>query len=431
MNPINHSLFNPNFSFGASSTEAAHAPTQAMDATQVLEHSIQQVGNRTGIPAEHLRKLQHIAHENDCVIAFRPFDPLNKSLIEQGHPTKSQQIKGKSSDLGPLYGFIPVQQALSKLRGRGPEAIAKADQDIKAVLEKQNARAIALRLPQERLGLLQDKGLIRLHPPLNDGTRKITLPGDATEFTARPVDSSKSFEILHQGEAVQVLAPMKQQDDPLQDKALTADYDLFVIMPNWGQLGAETNRRPSQPGLSGPLAGVMPDKSREGGADHITALERRIANQINERLRPDIDFGQPGNAAWRLVHHGADQGNPQSDLKDNFPATLILPRQLGEHGPVTVLHDKDALNAFIQQHGGQYPMVRNSAWDQLSGHVGRRASDLTARSNEPSPAPSRKSSLTPQDLQALQAASARRNSRPQLFGERRSSLAPFQEQEPS
>ncbi|AMB84008.1 hypothetical protein AWM79_01265 [Pseudomonas agarici] len=431
MNPIDHSLFNPNFSFGSSGTEDVHAPAQAMDATQVLEHSIQQVGGNTGIPAEHLRKLHHIARENDCVIAFRPFDPLNRSLVEQGHPTKSQQIKGKSSDLGPLYGFIPVQQALSKVRGRGPEAIAKADQDIKAVLEKQHARAIALRLPQERLGLLQDEGLIRLHAPLSDGTRKITLPGDSTEFTARLADNGKSFEILHGGEAVQVLAPMRQPDDPLQDKPLTADYDLFVIMPNWGQVGEQTNRRLSQPGLRDPLSGVMPGGPKDGGTDHITALERRIANQINERLRPDIDFDQPGNAAWRLVHHGADQGNPQSDLKDNFPATLILPRQLGEHGPVTILRDPGALNAFIQQHGGQYPMVRNTAWNQLSGHVGRRASDLSTRSNEPSPAPSRKSSLTPQDLQALQAASARRNSRPQLFGERRGSLAPFQEQEPS
>jgi hypothetical protein len=433
MDSVNHSLFNPHFSFGTHSTQAAHAstPTVPMDAAQALDHSIRQVGDQTGIPAEHLRTLHDIAREHDCVIAFRPFDPLNRSLIEQGYPTKSQQIKGKSSDLGPLYGFIPVEQGFSKLRGGDRGAIEKANQNTQSGLEKQHARAIPLQLPLERLALLQDAGRLRLHAPSVDGTRMITVADGAAEFMARPLHDGQSFDILHEGEPVQVLAPMKRQDDPRQDKPLTADYDLFVIMPNWRQMGADTNRRPSQPGLRGGLSGALPTPSNEAGADHITGLERNIANQINARLRPEVDFSQPENAAWRLVHHGADQGNPHSDLAANFPATLILPRSLGEHGPVTVLRDPEAMNTFNQQHGQRYPMARNSAWSQLSGHVGRRASEFEARSNEASPVSSRKSSLAPHDLQALQAASARRNSRPALFGERRGSLAPPQGQEPS
>ena len=81
--------------------------------------AVSALGSEHGIVISHLAILAALAEELDIVFAFRPVNPLATQLIEQNYPTKNLTIKGKSSDWGPMAGFIPVRQEWSKLAGAG------------------------------------------------------------------------------------------------------------------------------------------------------------------------------------------------------------------------------------------------------------------------------------------------------------------------
>lgn len=413
---------NPTFSFTpATAPKAGHATSvSARPLNEVVRDDIDKVSQQTGICGKHLQQLHDIARKHRCIIAFRPVDPHNAQLIEMGYPTKGLNIKGKSSMIGPLFGFIPANQQLS---GKGCTTSAeteKANLQIEQCVANGHAVKVPLELPAARMDYLKQHNLIRpLVPPAFASTKE---DGSAFNFTAEKT-ANGTYRIVTDGQAVEVLAPKVQPHDR-PALPFTADYDLLFLMPQWDDVPQQSQRRGSikpaalneQPADLG-IAHIrskyenVTAKDKAGAAptvDYVTRLEERVIGDINHSLRGELkthlNVDDPSD--WNLVHHGSDEGNPSTDMHRNLPATVIAPQALGEFGAIAVIPDKATLNDFLEEardahasgHTG-YVLVGNRRWfdDELKTNVANRSQEimrkLNSQSSPPSPPDTRRGSI--------------------------------------
>ncbi|MBC7502686.1 MAG: adenylate cyclase, partial [Herminiimonas sp.] len=140
----------PQAFFPETATNVA-APVCGLDAVSAL-------GCEHGIVISHLAILAALAEELDIVFAFRPVNPLATQLIEQGYPTKDLSIKGKSANWGPMAGFVPVLQELSKLAGK-PAEIDKSNASVQDCIADGHAVAQPLTIDMARLNALHRLGV--------------------------------------------------------------------------------------------------------------------------------------------------------------------------------------------------------------------------------------------------------------------------------
>lgn len=71
-------------------------------------------GRVSGIAPAHARAIAEVAERMNCFIFIRPSTDDTVRLIEAGFATKSNDVHDKSSDWGPMAGFVPVDQGLNK-----------------------------------------------------------------------------------------------------------------------------------------------------------------------------------------------------------------------------------------------------------------------------------------------------------------------------
>jgi hypothetical protein len=262
------------------------------DSQSILRASIQKARQTSGIPESHMALLQGIASEHKSIIAMRPVEPHNTSLILAGYPTKGLQIKGKSANWGPHYGFICVDQRFSKLRGRSAEKIQKANDSVQDCLRDNHAQAIDLHLPPERLDYLIQNGLLQRE----GGGDRLTLrakpphPGDP-EFTAERMPGG-DFRILADNQPLQVLAPPLLEHATQQgfkQRPFTADYDMLAVMPQWSDFSSQNIRRPASSAPGSPRlspadrATTLPIQRSRSAIDLPRALERQQSAPVDSR----------------------------------------------------------------------------------------------------------------------------------------------------
>ena len=413
------------------------APTTPADLAGVVAQNIDAIGPHTGISAEHLHKLHDIAKEHKCIIAFRPVDPHNAQLIAEGLPTKGLEVKGKSSNVGPLYGFIPANQALARTTGKTPEQIAALQAQTDTCLAKGDATKINLELSKPRFNYLIDEKLIVKSGGARDHF-EVSVPGHAhVKFTLKRTDQD-TYQVLHDGKPVEVLAPPADGKAPA--KPYTADYDLFFLMPSWDQVSAVTQRRssarPADPleprAVLRRMTGDSADQASAARSatpdNHVTALETRIIDDINTRLRGDLlaQYQAKGPSPWNLVHHGSDEGNPNTSMDSNLPTTVVSPVALGSQGAVLLANDKGELGRVLDEaRSSGYVLTGHREWfdAELQTSTRRKASLFERRdsayASSPVSADSRRGSLLPEQDRAMLAA---------LGDSRRSSLANVLEQ---
>lgn len=73
-----------------------------------------------GMLQSHVDATIRVAQERNTFIFIRPTTLDSKRLIGYDYPTKSMDIHSKSSDWGPMAGFVPVNPAFDKKRGASP-----------------------------------------------------------------------------------------------------------------------------------------------------------------------------------------------------------------------------------------------------------------------------------------------------------------------
>ncbi|MFS1538968.1 MAG: hypothetical protein ACL7BU_09990 [Candidatus Phlomobacter fragariae] len=122
------------------------------------------------------------------------------------------------------------------------------------------------------------------------------------------------------------------------------DYDLLLVAPHISDYGV--------------LDTVIP--SERNDAKLGTANHRLL------KLAGDIHAALDRDEQDKLIHHGSDVNNASSELKNNFPVTLFLPKVIGKYSKIVMLDSVEALAEFIQLAKNEgYHVPINQCWQGL------------------------------------------------------------------
>lgn len=377
-------------------------PFLITDQAGILHHS--------GIAEKHLTPLLAFAEKEKLVVSFRPVERAATGLINAGYPTKNFHIKGKSANLGPMAGFIPVEQHLSKMGNKpGDNAgkISRMNEEIQQCIREKYAEPGDLVITTQRIReLIEMKLISECQPPLcGDETGKVTYtlsvssgtPEQAIRYTAKPSgDNLYTIFPENNKNPVQVLY------SPEVNKPLTADYDLMIVSHRMEDHGIQDTLRiksispeehirqrayllssdtPKKPffrsatvaeGMKTPVSLPPKEILRRASAQdairkELLALEHPGYGNSSQRIAdliPEINTALNCKPGCDVVHHGMDAANPYSELNDNFPATFFLPKPIGDLPQVVTAENKDGLKQLLHmlhQHG--YYILFNPRWD--------------------------------------------------------------------
>lgn len=245
--------------------------------------------------------IQAVADRYGVVLAFRSPNPLGASLLGEGVASKNFHVKAKSSGTGPTAGFIPLNPAYSKVE---TAQLAVQQRSIDKALAA-GARPVDLSLSPARIAELLEAGQMK--------------PAGSGFLAQYPSGVSALFSIDGQGRVFDGAGPVQVLSNPGDDRAITADYDLFAIYPRQAQAD---NRRPLH--VAARLVGNVGEVQRrralpwttarpafEGAREHadmgnIHGFGITIVKALNERI------SAAGYTGGNLVWHNDETGNPFS-----------------------------------------------------------------------------------------------------------------------
>lgn len=316
-------------------TDSSHRNYQSRDL--VLEPIVQPETIELGMPDIDQKILAEVAERENVIIGVRPVDEKSKSLIDSKlYSSKGLFVKAKSSDWGPMSGFIPVDQSFAKASAR--RDLDKFNGYAEQSIESGNAVSADLYLNQVRIDELVSKyqSLTALELDAESGMYKTTATnGDQTVtfFLNKVTVESKDLWQVHymkDGE----LAPFKVIGDPVSKQPMTADYDLLTVMYSYAELGPQDKvKQPltwEQWKESVTYEDLTP-KYKELYDSEVLYNKKDGASLgvVSDRLKTlkDVINTSLGRTdGLEMVHHGADDANPYAVMADNFPATFFVPK---------------------------------------------------------------------------------------------------------
>lgn len=303
----------------------------------VLEPIVQPETIELGMPDIDQKILAEVAERENVIIGVRPVDEKSKSLIDSKlYSSKGLFVKAKSSDWGPMSGFIPVEQSFAKASAR--RDLDKFNGYAEQSIESGNAVSADLYLNQVRMDELVSKyqSLTALEFDAESGMYKTTATnGDQTVtfFLNKVTVEGKDLWQVHymkDGE----LAPFKVIGDPVSKQPMTADYDLLTVMYSYADLGPQDKvKQPltwEQWKESVTYEDLTP-KYQELYDSEVLYNKKDGASLgvVSDRLKTlkDVINTSLGRTdGLEMVHHGADDANPYAVMADNFPATFFVPK---------------------------------------------------------------------------------------------------------
>ncbi|AQP35968.1 adhesin [Vibrio anguillarum] len=318
-----------------SNADSRHKNYQSRDL--VLEPIVQPETIELGMPDIDQKILAEVAERENVIIGVRPVDEKSKSLIDSKlYSSKGLFVKAKSSDWGPMSGFIPVDQSFAKASAR--RDLDKFNGYAEQSIESGNAVSADLYLNQVRMDELVSKyqSLTALEFDAESGMYKTTATnGDQTVtfFLNKVTVESKDLWQVHymkDGE----LAPFKVIGDPVSKQPMTADYDLLTVMYSYADLGPQDKvKQPltwEQWKESVTYEDLTP-KYQELYDSEVLYNKKDGASLgvVSDRLKTlkDVINTSLGRTdGLEMVHHGADDANPYAVMADNFPATFFVPK---------------------------------------------------------------------------------------------------------
>lgn len=108
---------------------------------------------RNGMTEDDMRAICRVATIYNEIIMFRSTGPWSLPWLELNFPSKSFHVKGKSSDWGPMAGFVPYRSELSK-KGGNEEQEKKGIKANNNGISEHSFRKLPLRLKKEWLDAL-------------------------------------------------------------------------------------------------------------------------------------------------------------------------------------------------------------------------------------------------------------------------------------
>lgn len=115
-----------------------------------------------GMDAEDLRRGIALANKHNIIYGFRVPNPYVPSLLKEGLPAKGIEIKPKTSELGPIAGYIPLDQSLSKASTRTKEEIEDLNRKAQISVEEGLAFPTPLEVSGQRIRRLSEVGAVKI-----------------------------------------------------------------------------------------------------------------------------------------------------------------------------------------------------------------------------------------------------------------------------
>lgn len=354
-----------------------------------IETEYAQVINLTGLAEEHLQPLQALAEKEQLVISFRPVEQVATGLISAGYPTKNFSIKGKSSNWGPMAGFIPADQFYSKLCGQKHKTEIM-NKKVAQCIEQGHAGTQHLTLSESRINELVAMGLLIRHQPDEKGQIMLDAKsphGHHHVFTAKPEPGGQFLIYSTKKDSTKKEMPVMVLSAPDVNMPLTADYDLMIVAPRTEDFGGQDIAH--NPDVSADaFAEKRPYLLRRGSTTktiHRELLERedpRLGNSTPRitALIPKINGALNRTKGTEVVHHSMDATNPGSDMSTNFPVTFILPEPVAGLPMMLLAQDTGGLRFIIHTlECNGFMVPHNPLWSNDFPSLHRESFEATRR----------------------------------------------------
>jgi len=328
------------------------------------------MGHVTGVADAHARAIAELAESMNCFIFIRPSTDDTVRLIEAGFATKSNDVHDKSSDWGPMAGFVPVDSGLNK-KNRSPKldgAQLRARRHSPHGIEQAVHLAIDSRLAGKQ--------------PMNPVASAPGVPSGilATHQFYRARKHGEPYFARHRTNGqifwwdarASALVPVMVWG--YHNVPITGDYDLWMVAPHMShaqKFGLEA------------LVQIYGTIDEHNTASAATPFLLKLNARLNRACRQAI----PGSK--QVFNHGAEAQNygftqaldsqmamftPGRTMR-NIPTGKGLARALNEmeHRGYLVIHNKQwhARNALL---GGEKKTAGGHMWN-----VARTGSLLSAR----------------------------------------------------
>jgi hypothetical protein len=233
----------------------------------------------SGIVARHIPELEKACKDLNIFLFVRPTEYDSTKLIEQGYATKSMSVHDKSSNWGPMAGFVPCDQFFSKKYIGQPNP----NPDYK---DHGPAKVCHLRLT-DLLVKKHDK-MTLMEGAFSRDSR--TYKGKTDNARAREIvfelkRAVDGWDVYWRGGGRTVPVYVWGYVTGSGKKPVTGDYDLWMVAPHmsWWKLHMQ-------------IVGVKD----EHGSSCATLLNTWLLNQLNEAC---------GRADNPVFNHGAEAQN--------------------------------------------------------------------------------------------------------------------------
>jgi hypothetical protein len=332
----------------------------------------------TGIPTLHAEGFQEVADATGNVILSRAVGKYATGLILEGYASKGFHNKAKSSNWGPMAGFVLADPRFTKVGGTAQGVQEQKKALLHAVAE--HAIGVPLFISENRRHWLcqnflmntitknADSHLVRSSSPWG-------LRLDFKLLRERPMHARGdmwgvyySRPERHGAEASSFSRVMAMRDPQCEihpsdyRAATTGDYDLFAVWSKKQQYSPDAGdrRMVSNAILESNIRKNLADTGEDKHLGNITPRIRELRDRLNKA------FKIRGYTGGNMVHHSDEGGRPF--VKDiDLPVFAVVPGRLEPFA----LEDVADLRQFITAElNGDYAPVFSPGWMRELTHVG-------------------------------------------------------------
>ncbi|MGI9277629.1 MAG: anthrax toxin-like adenylyl cyclase domain-containing protein [Endozoicomonas sp.] len=380
--------------------------------SSVQSHSLQ------GLARPTLMNFMKAASSRDMVFLSRFVEPISKTLIEEGLPTKHYRIKTKSANWGLQSGTIPTDQAFSKKAG-DPSKVEMLNSKSRECLKDtwQNGDPVAVSTPLKvssaRIQELEAKGYLYNREELKGSsgntvglrfkTREKNEP-DGVEHTQEAWLESdgkwKVYEGANRGTAIEVLAqppgegeealPYTADVDPLLEAFPLSDLDLGgkdrlplplvsdkVVKKQFEQYRARLDKQYESGNIKTDVYRERLSRYESLEAQLLKDFYEGVDEQGRKYSKEDPDMGnvtprtrdmvkhykEELGRRYPLVHHNVDAHSLATDESANYPVTAFFPKSMGyRNGIAMIFNEEQLVEVFQDVMKRGYAVEQNPLW---------------------------------------------------------------------